>query len=130
MEYNFNYDDLSKFNQYQQGIGSNVQNYQPMQSFNSTGLNQNSGLGSNSGFTTMDKLGALTSGIQALSGLYSAWKQIGMAQDQLALQKDQWNKSYEMSKKSFNEGIAQRSRLLNNGQSAGTKAYNEKYQVK
>lgn len=76
-----------------------------------------------------NKFGNIMGGIQTAAGLYSGFKQLGLAQDQYKLQKDTWNKTWDASKKNINESIEYRSKLRNNGNAANTQKDIDKYSV-
>ena len=67
------------------------------------------------GLDNADKFGTIFSGLETLGGLYKGFKGMQMAKDQMAMQKDMWNKSWDANKKQFNESVASRAQGRFNG---------------
>lgn len=66
---------------------------------------------------------------QSLFGIYSGFKQLGMAKKQMQQQTNQWNQTWDATKKGLNEASELRSKLRNNGEQSGIDRDAKKYQV-
>lgn len=83
------------------------------------------------GLDAAGKFGTIFSGLETLGGLYKGFKGMQMAKDQMAMQKDMWNKSWDANKKQFNESVASRAQGRHNGYNDQQKRddYNKKYSI-
>lgn len=83
------------------------------------------------GLDAAGKFGTIFSGLETLGGLYKGFKGMQMAKDQMAMQKDMWNKSWDANKKQFNESVASRAQGRYNGYNDQQKRddYNKKYSI-
>lgn len=83
------------------------------------------------GLDNAGKFGTIFSGLETLGGLYKGFKGMQMAKDQMSMQKDMWNKSWEANKKQFNESVASRAQGRHNGYNDQQKRdeYTKKYSV-
>lgn len=77
-------------------------------------------------------LGPALAGAQALGGLYMGMKQYGLAKDQLAFQKDSFNKQYDANRSLTNSRLEDRQarRVLENPNATGVAEYMSKWGVK
>ena len=94
-----------------------------------------SGNGSVPFFSTRDKQGYgsfALQGASALANLYMGMKQYGLAKDQLAFQKDSFNKQYDANKSLTNSRLEDRQarRVLENPNATGVADYMAKWGVK
>lgn len=83
------------------------------------------------GLDAAGKFGTIFSGLETLGGLYKGFKGMQMAKDQMAMQKDMWNKSWDANKKQFNESVASRAQGRHNGYNDQQKRdeYKNKYSI-
>lgn len=83
------------------------------------------------GLDAAGKFGTVFSGLETLGGLYKGFKGMQMAKDQMAMQKDMWNKSWDANKKQFNESVASRAQGRHNGYNDQQKRdeYKNKYSI-
>lgn len=96
--YNYNFSNPSAFTTNQLGTINTAQN---------NGILS----GISKGWNGMDfgsKLNTVFGGLQTLGSLYGSIKSIGLAEKQLAQQRDQWNKTWGMAVKQHNEGVSNR----------------------
>lgn len=83
------------------------------------------------GLDNAGKFGTIFSGLETLGGLYKGFKGMQMAKDQMSMQKDMWNKSWEANKKQFNESVSSRAQGRHNGYNDQQKRdeYTKKYSI-
>lgn len=55
-----------------------------------------------------EKFNTVWGGLQSLGKMYGTYKGFQMAKDQMGLQKDMWNKTWDANKKQFNEAVSTR----------------------
>ena len=80
-------------------------------------------------------MGALNMGLNAITGLanlYSSKKQMGLYEQQLNQQREQWDKNYETQKQMTNEQLysRQRARVAANPNAESVSSYMDKWGVK
>ena len=66
---------------------------------------------------------------QSLFGMYSGFKQLGMAKKQMEQQRNQWNQTWDATTKGLNEASELRAKLRNNGVKSGVDRDVKKYKV-
>lgn len=76
----------------------------------------------------LGKTNAVLGGIKGIGELIQGFKGMKLAKQAFNLQKDQWEKSWDASKKAFNEGLETRSTNKYNGTEASRRNY-EKYKL-
>lgn len=83
------------------------------------------------GLDAAGKFGTVFGGLQTLGGLYQGFKGMQMMKDQMAMQQDMWNKSWEANKKQFNESVESRAAGKYNSQASKTQRdeYQKKYSI-
>lgn len=83
------------------------------------------------GLDAAGKFGTIFGGLETLGGLYSGFKGMQMVKDQMATQKDMWNKSWDANKKQFNESVSSRAQGRHNGYNDQQKRddYEKKYSI-
>lgn len=82
-------------------------------------------------WANMDFLGkanAIIGGLQGIGQLIGGFKQMKLAKQAFNLQKEQWDKTWDASKKAFNEGLETRSHNKFNGTDASRRNY-DKYKL-
>lgn len=106
----------SKAKSFGQGIASDVSNNEFYQ--------QNHG-----NLSAKNQFGNIWGGLQALTGLYGAFKQSRMADKQFGMQKDMWNKSWDANRKSVNESVDLRAANRFNERPEERAAHVKKYSI-
>lgn len=76
-----------------------------------------------------NQFGNIWGGLQALTGLYGAFKQSRMADKQYGMQKDMWNKSWDANRKSVNESVDLRAANRFNERPEERAAHVKKYSI-
>lgn len=98
LPYNYNFNNPNSFSTSQLGTLN-------------TGQNNGILSGIQKGWNGMDfgsKLNTVFGGLQTLGSLYGSIKSIGLAEKQLAQQREQWNKTWGMAVNQHNEGVSTR----------------------
>lgn len=106
----------SKAKSFGQGIASDVTNNEFYQ--------KNHG-----DLSAKNQFGNIWGGLQALTGLYGAFKQSRMADKQYGMQKDMWNKSWDANRKSVNESVDLRAANRFNERPEERAAHVKKYSI-
>lgn len=106
----------SKAKSFGQGIASDVSNNEFYK--------QNHG-----DLSAKNQFGNIWGGLQALTGLYGAFKQSRMADKQYGMQKDIWNKSWDANRKSVNESVDLRAANRFNERPEERAAHVKKYSI-
>ena len=76
-----------------------------------------------------DRMNTVFGGLQTLGNLYAGLRGVSLANKQFKQQQDQWNKTWDATKKGLNESLAVRSYNRNNGNMAAVKRDQERYGV-
>lgn len=58
--------------------------------------------------STPERLNTVWGGLQSIGNLYSKYKTYQLGKDQMQMQKDMWNKTWDANKKQFNEAVSAR----------------------
>lgn len=79
--------------------------------------------------TAPNRFNTIFGGIQTLGNLWSGIKQTRMAEQQAAMQRDMWNKTWNAQKNQINDASAYRAMLRNNGNTAAAQKEYDKTKI-
>ena len=91
---------------------------------NSDFINEN-----HNNLSAQNQFGNLWGGLQALTGMYSGFKQARLADKQFGMQRDAWNKSWDANKKQINEAVSTRAGLKFGDNTEKRAEYTKQYSV-
>ena len=91
---------------------------------NSDFINEN-----HNNLSAQNQFGNLWGGLQALTGMYSGFKQARLADKQFGMQRDAWNKSWDANKKQINEAVSTRAGLKFGDNAEKRAEYTKQYSV-